>query len=174
MNYSIEKIQDIVLIELSGDSWGGLDAYQMKDEISAIIAMGSRRFLADFDQAHFVNSAGIGVLVACWVSIRNAEGEFKFCEIGPRVARAFEVAGVAPLGRHDHVDRHVEGQEPQGARDEEEQAKEQQRIPHDSSSPLGQPPSHTRSGMGAPASSAARSGTDRARTWPGAHAGAYL
>jgi anti-anti-sigma factor len=97
MNYSIERIQDIVLIELSGDSWGGLDAYQLKDEVSAIIAMGSRRFLADFEEAHFVNSAGIGVLVACWVSIRNAEGEFKFCAIGPRVSRAFQVAGVAPL-----------------------------------------------------------------------------
>lgn len=97
MNYSIEKIQDVVVIDLSGDSWGGLDAFQLKDEVTAILGMGHRRFLVDFSGAHFVNSAGIGILVACWVSIRNSEGEILFCEAGRRVYRALDVAGVLKL-----------------------------------------------------------------------------
>jgi len=97
MNYSIAKTGDIVLIELSGDSWGGLDVYQLKDEISSILALGSRRFLVDFSGTHFVNSAGIGILVACWVSVRNTEGSLRFCGAGRRVRRALEVAGVWTL-----------------------------------------------------------------------------
>jgi anti-anti-sigma factor len=97
VNYSIEKVQDVVVIELSGDSWGGLDAFQLKDEVKAILAMGHRRFLVDFSDAHFVNSAGIGILVSCWVSVRNVQGEVLFCEPGRRVQRALDVSGVMKL-----------------------------------------------------------------------------
>jgi anti-anti-sigma factor len=97
MNYTIHRVQDVVVVELKGDVWAELHHFQLKDEVSAILGLGSRRFLFDLTETKFMNSLGLGVIVACWASIKQAGGELRFCDVGDRVEATFEVTGLAGL-----------------------------------------------------------------------------
>lgn len=97
MNYSIQKVQDVIVAELKGDVWAESHHFQLKDEISAILNMGPRRFVFDLTETKFMNSLGLGVIVSCWASIQRADGELILCSVGPRVQSTFEVTGLDSL-----------------------------------------------------------------------------
>jgi anti-sigma B factor antagonist len=97
MNYEIHKVQDVVVAELKGDVWAEHHHFQLKDEVSAILQLGNRRFLFDLSETKFMNSLGLGVIVSCWASIRREGGELKLCSVGPRVQATFEVTGLDTL-----------------------------------------------------------------------------
>jgi len=97
MKFGMEKKGDVILIELRKSLEGGPDTFEIKDEVTALLAKGERKFVLDMSAASFVNSTGIGVVVAMQSSITNAGGQLKICKVGDRARRAFVVTGVWAL-----------------------------------------------------------------------------
>ncbi len=97
MKFAIQKLDDVVLIELKAALEGGPDTFQLKDEVKARLGEGGRKFLLDMENAGFVNSTGIGVVVGIYSSIKHVEGELKICGVSDRARRAFVVTGVWSL-----------------------------------------------------------------------------
>jgi anti-sigma B factor antagonist len=96
MNFSVDRVEDAVILEVKGDLWGGFEVYQLKEEVSSWLRRGERRFLLDLTGRH-LNSAGIGILVAILSGVRQAGGELRLCAVGERARRALAVAGVVRL-----------------------------------------------------------------------------
>ena len=94
MKYHIRPSGDVLVIELSGPTWGTLAETQLKPEVSVALGMGRRRFVIDFTSVSFITSMGLGVIVACWVSIGQAGGALRVCGLSPRVLALFAVSGV--------------------------------------------------------------------------------
>ena len=94
MKYKLEKSGDILILELLGNLEGGWETFQLKDEVVKQVQDGERRFLIDLHRASFVNSTGIGVMVALQITVATAEGEIKFCGISDRVRRSFQATGA--------------------------------------------------------------------------------
>jgi anti-anti-sigma factor len=94
MKYKLEKVNDVQVIELQGSLEGGWETFQLKDEIASQLEKGERKFLVDMHKANFVNSTGIGVMVAIQITARNADGVVRFCCIGDRVGRSFKATGA--------------------------------------------------------------------------------
>ena len=104
MNFSVDRVEDVVILEVKGDLWGGFEAFQLKDEVGSWLRRGERRFLLDLTGRH-LNSAGIGILVAILTGVRQAGGDLRLSAVGERARRALNVAGVLPLFEV-HADRH--------------------------------------------------------------------
>lgn len=94
MKYKLEKSGDVLVLELLGSLEGGWETFQIKDEVVKQVQEGDRRFLIDLQKASFVNSTGIGVMVALQITVTAAEGEIKFCGISDRVRRSFQATGA--------------------------------------------------------------------------------
>ncbi len=97
MKYTIEKKNDVVLIELKANLEGGPDTFEIKDEVKGQIAAGERKFVLDMEKVGFVSSTGIGVVVGIYSSIKKAEGELKVSGVSDRARRSFVVTGVWDL-----------------------------------------------------------------------------
>jgi anti-sigma B factor antagonist len=97
MKFNIEKHNDIVVIQLKRSLEGGPDTFEIRDDIKAQLGLGERRFLLNMENAGFVNSTGIGVVVSVMSSIRSAGGFLKICEVSDRARRAFVTTGVWQL-----------------------------------------------------------------------------
>lgn len=97
MDYTIEPVQDVLLIKLNGDLWGTLEAYQLKDEITAQLEKGARKYLMDLSEVASVNSVGIGIIVSAMVSIKRVEGELKLTGVSDRAKIVMGVTGVWEL-----------------------------------------------------------------------------
>ena len=88
------KIEDVIVVELLGDVWGGWDAVELKDSVGRLLKTGDRKFLIDFSSCSSVNSSGIGVLLAVQEAIRLAQGAMALCEVNERARRAFSISEV--------------------------------------------------------------------------------
>jgi len=93
MKFSLERIGQIQVFSLKGNLDGGWENLSLKDKVSDLVQSGERNFLLDLSEAHFVNSTGIGVMVACLATVRGANGTLKFCSLGHRVRRSLETTG---------------------------------------------------------------------------------
>ena len=93
MKFSLEHIDQVQVVALKGNLDGGWENLSLKDKVSELVQNGERNFLFDLGEAHFVNSTGIGVLVACLATVRGAGGRLKFCRVGHRVRRSLETTG---------------------------------------------------------------------------------
>ena len=94
MQFSMVKIEDVVVVELQGDVWGGWDSVELKDRVLALLKNGERKFLVDFAACGSVNSSGIGILLAVQEAIRAAGGAMALCEVSERARRAFSISEV--------------------------------------------------------------------------------
>ena len=94
MQFSMVKIEDVVVVELAGDVWGGWDSVELKDSVGRLLKSGERKFLIDFSACSTVKSSGIGVLLAVQEAIRNARGMMALCEVNERARRAFSISEV--------------------------------------------------------------------------------
>ena len=94
MQFSLVKVEDVVVIELAGDVWGGWDSVELKDSVGRLLKGGERKFLVDFSGCGSVNSSGIGVLLAVQEAIKNTQGSMALCEVNERARRAFSISEV--------------------------------------------------------------------------------
>lgn len=94
MKYKLEKSGDVLILEMLGSLEGGWETFQLKDEVVKQVQAGERRFLIDLHRTSFVNSIGIGVMVALQITVTTADGEVRFCGINDRVRRSFQATGA--------------------------------------------------------------------------------
>lgn len=94
MSYAIQKVADVVVVDLEGDMWGGWDAVELKNTVTRMVEEGERKFLVDLSRVKHVNSAGTGILVACLSTLKTADGWFAVCSPSQRTRRVFSIVGV--------------------------------------------------------------------------------
>ena len=90
MEITEARIRDIYLLELSGR----LDATcsgQLKDTVSAMINEQKKKILIDLSAVHFIDSSGLGMLVACLRSATKASGTLKITSLQKGPKKLFEV-----------------------------------------------------------------------------------
>lgn len=86
---------------------GSLDAAavdQIKRTLAGLIEAGQARLLVDLGNVHYVDSSGLGTLVAAMKRARAAGGDLRLCAPSPVVREILEMTGlVARIGIHDDV-----------------------------------------------------------------------
>jgi anti-sigma B factor antagonist len=83
---------DIVVMTLSGKVMGGPDYEKFHGEIKGLIEQDHRKFLFDFSGVNWINSTGIGIIVAVYHSIKAAEGRMVICGANKRVRSIYYVS----------------------------------------------------------------------------------
>lgn len=94
MELVTKKVGDIVVIGLGEP--GTLEASNVGPfrETMANLVKDATRVLIDMGNITFLDSSGLGALVAIWRSISSRDGEIKLCRIGPSVRTVFELTRI--------------------------------------------------------------------------------
>jgi anti-sigma B factor antagonist len=91
MKFKTRKVDDVIVYDLHGPLEGGKDAYRIKDDVGEQLKQGERNFLLNMDKVTFVNSTGIGIIVASYTSIANAGGRMKISNTNEKVSRVMMI-----------------------------------------------------------------------------------
>jgi len=97
MHFSVTHMTDVVLIELEGDIWGGLEAMELRDAVAGMVEVGDVRYVVDLAETAMVNSAGIGALLATQSLVAAAGGVMKLCNVSQRTAKVLAISEVTGL-----------------------------------------------------------------------------
>jgi anti-sigma B factor antagonist len=87
----------IAVVTVSGRLVLGKDLERLESTVSDQLAQSRKKLVFDLTALDYVDSAGIGTLVACLTTIRKAGGELRLAGVNPRVARLFKMTGVDHL-----------------------------------------------------------------------------
>jgi anti-sigma B factor antagonist len=81
-----EKIEgDVAIITVTGNMMGGPETTALHDKVKSLIADGIKRVVIDLKGVKWMNSSGLGVLMACMTSLNNAGGSLKIASVTEKV-----------------------------------------------------------------------------------------
>jgi anti-sigma B factor antagonist len=90
MKITIQDIHGVKNLSLVG-RFDASSAASFRDTIKTLLQGGAGRYVVDFQQVNYIDSGGLGSLVASLRQIRQVEGDIKVSGLTERVRSVFEL-----------------------------------------------------------------------------------
>ncbi len=97
--------QNIPVLTFEGKLIGGSDTNELRDKVSSLIQSGIIKIIIDLGKVKWINSYGLGILISCYMSIINKNGEIKLVGASDKVKSLFEIAKLINIFKnYNNVD----------------------------------------------------------------------
>jgi anti-sigma B factor antagonist len=88
------KVNGHILIEASGKIEFGESCLQLRDVAKRLTSDGGRYFVLDMAGITHMDSAGLGLLLSIYATIRNHGGDLKLLNVSDRIKELLRVTGL--------------------------------------------------------------------------------
>jgi anti-sigma B factor antagonist len=88
---------DVAIVHVSGNLMGGGETDNVRDEIKRLLENGSRKFIIDLKGVPWINSTGLGSLMAIYTSIQREEGVLKLAHVSDRIRSLFMITKLLTI-----------------------------------------------------------------------------
>jgi anti-sigma B factor antagonist len=85
MNVKIRHVEGVTVLDLGGKITLGEGSVALRDAVREAVAAGSKKILMNLADVNYIDSAGLGELVAAYTSVKNAGGELKLLSLSKKV-----------------------------------------------------------------------------------------
>lgn len=85
MKYKIREREGVVIIDLSGKLMGGSDAEIFKECIYDLLENGKKKIIVNLGKVTWINSAGVGILITGYTTMRKKEGDLKLLNVSEKI-----------------------------------------------------------------------------------------
>ncbi|HSU19435.1 MAG TPA: STAS domain-containing protein [Acidobacteriaceae bacterium] len=85
MNVKLRHVSGVTVLDLSGKITLGEGSIGLRDAVRDALAAGSRKILLNIGDVTYIDSAGLGELVAAYTSVKNAGGDLKLTNLSKKV-----------------------------------------------------------------------------------------
>lgn len=104
-----DRIQDgVVVLEPKGKIMGGPDATLLHDTLYDYIKKEKRHVVIDLSQVDWMNSSGLGILIAGYTTLRNNDGMLKLANVTDKIHSLLTITKLGQVfEKFDSVDAAV-------------------------------------------------------------------
>ena len=104
-----EKIDNhVAILSLSGKMMGGPETTALHDHIRGLMNDGISKVVIDLGGVKWINSSGLGVLMAAMTTLKNAEGQMKLANVTEKVESLLMITQLLRIFQtYDSIDRAV-------------------------------------------------------------------
>jgi anti-sigma B factor antagonist len=81
---------NVLLIECRGDNLDASNVREFRDQLQVLIKT-HQRVVLDMSAIRFVDSSGLGALIACLRDVHSRKGDLKLCGLNKAVRALFEL-----------------------------------------------------------------------------------
>ena len=85
------------VVGISGRLVFGREVEGLETVIADLLKQGKKKIVLDVSALDYIDSAGIGTVVACLSNVKKAGGDMRLAGPNPRVARLLSMTGVDKL-----------------------------------------------------------------------------
>ena len=85
MKIKIRKTDSVAILDVAGKIMGGPDADLFKETIKQLIQEGYKNVLVNLHQVPWVNSTGLGILIAGYTTLKREGGALKLVNLTDRI-----------------------------------------------------------------------------------------
>ncbi len=99
-----KEMDGVTVLSLSGRVTLGDESSQLRNTIKQLLAQGKKRLVLDLADVSYVDSAGLGTLVAAYTSARNEGGDVRLAGITKNFSELLNVTKLLTVFNvHDNV-----------------------------------------------------------------------
>lgn len=110
MKLAPRKHGDVLVLSLEGTLVGEPDASEVRAGIYELLDRGARNIVLDLAGLKFINSMGLGVLIASLTSMRKRGGDMCLAGLNKKVKGVFVMTKLVKIVRiYDTVERALKG-----------------------------------------------------------------
>lgn len=104
-----EKIENkVAILTLTGKMMGGPETTALHDYIRRLMGDGIKKVVIDLGGVKWINSSGLGVLMAAMTTLKNAEGQMKLANVTEKVESLLMITQLMRIFEtYDSIDRAV-------------------------------------------------------------------
>lgn len=96
MEISQRQAGDVTILDLKGRFVEDRDNAFM-ETMNRLVRLGTRKVLLNFDEITYVDSAGLGMLVAKYVTLNKRDGDLKLCNMHQRSFRVLDITRLLTI-----------------------------------------------------------------------------
>ena len=85
MKASVRQVEDVTIVDLSGRIKLGEGSSVLRETVKDLLAKGQKNILLNLAEISYIDSSGIGELVAAFTSVRKQGGELKLLHLTRKV-----------------------------------------------------------------------------------------
>lgn len=109
MDYKINEKYNCVVIDLKGKVMGGPDAEVFKNELQKLIDQDKKNVILNLEKVKFMNSSGLGILIAGLTKMRDNGGDIKLCNADKRISSLLMISQLNTVfDHHKSLDSAIE------------------------------------------------------------------
>jgi anti-sigma B factor antagonist len=97
MHVELRKAGDVVIVDLEGKLTAGLGDQILRDTLDELLAEGWKKILLNLSKVSFMDSAGVGELVAGLRTAQRLGASLKLLNASERVESTLYVARLLPI-----------------------------------------------------------------------------
>jgi anti-sigma B factor antagonist len=85
MEIQERTVGSVVVLDLNGKLAGGDGAGLLKDKVNSVVHQGRRQVLLNLAGISYIDSSGLGEIVACYTTVTGKGGQIKLVNLTKRV-----------------------------------------------------------------------------------------
>jgi len=85
MKATVRQVEGVVVVDLSGQIKLGEGSSVLRDTVKDLLSKGHKNILLNLGNVSYIDSSGIGELVAAFTSVRNQGGELKLLHLTRKI-----------------------------------------------------------------------------------------
>ena len=94
---SSRQVGEVTVVDLEGRITLGEASHALRDELRHLISKNRKKILLNFAEVSFIDSSGVGQLVAGFTTVSNQGGQLKLLNLSKRVKEVLHMARIASV-----------------------------------------------------------------------------
>ena len=105
LNIETQQTDGVTVLTLSGRVTLGDESNKLRSRIKELLAQGDKRLVLDLAGVSYIDSAGLGTLVAAYTSARNEGGDIRLANVTARFHELLNITKLVTIFNvHDSVE----------------------------------------------------------------------
>jgi anti-sigma B factor antagonist len=94
---SFRELGDVTVIDVAGQIKLGEGAVSVRDAVRQLLAKNQKRILVNLGEVSYIDSSGIGELVAAFTTVTNQGGQLKLLNLTKRVQDLLQITKLSTV-----------------------------------------------------------------------------
>ena len=93
----MKEIGDVTVMIVKGKLMGGPETISVHDQVKELIEQDKKKVVIDLSHVAWMNSSGLGTMMGCLTSLKNAGGDLKLAGVTEKVKSLFMITKLITI-----------------------------------------------------------------------------
>ena len=97
MKFKTREVDGVTILDLSGRITLGEGSGTLRDAVRDLVSKGSKKMLLNLAEVDYIDSSGLGELVAAYTAVKNSGGDLKLVNLTKKVSDLLVITKLATV-----------------------------------------------------------------------------